>query len=350
MKHRENSFDLVRHFAALLVFYSHHYALSNRSEPVLLHWDTYGFIAVVIFFTISGYFMPASFNSSKNFIEFMGKRCRRIFPGLIACSFIITYIIGGIFIETSRWDYITSSWTLKTFIMGFSFIGRTAPGIFSHFKYPNAVDGSLWTLPIEFACYLIFSTALTFSNNFKAILALFLISAISTSVLFATGLNYSFYAVPMNYLSIFGLAFTAGALLSMTQHHWFSMRWRIVLISAVLLEIFSGRPEIEVIGTICISVITVVIGTSFKDKFIKGKFDISYGIYIYAFPIQQLVINLVAHHFWLSMLISLPLTLLAGYLSYRFVEKPFLRKKFLREEASEISDGQASTLVAVTPI
>jgi len=81
MKHRENSFDLVRHFAAILVFYSHHYALSNRPEPTFPGWDTYGFVAVVIFFTISGYFMPTSFNNSKNFIEFMGKRCRRIFLG-----------------------------------------------------------------------------------------------------------------------------------------------------------------------------------------------------------------------------------------------------------------------------
>jgi len=68
------------------------------------------------------------------------------------------------------------------------------------------------------------------------------------------------------------------------------------------------------------------VGESLSEKLINGKFDVSYGVYIYGFPIQQIVINRVTHRFWPGMAISVVLALVAGYFSYRFVEKPFLRK------------------------
>lgn len=82
----------------------------------------------------------------------------------------------------------------------------------------------------------------------------------------------------------------------------------------------------------------VVIGESFSEKLVSGKFDIPYGLYIYGFPIQQIVINEVTHRFWLGMAISALLAVAAGYLSYRFVEKPFLR----RSRRTRASNGTAA--------
>lgn len=326
-ENRNNCFDVVRHFAALLVLFSHHYALSGVPEPVLASWETYGFVAVVIFFSISGYFMPASFNSSGGFTDFIVKRCRRIFPGLIVCAFLMTYLVGTIFGSTPANRFIFDVETVKTFVLTFSFIGRNVPGVFDSFIVKHAVNGSLWTLPVEFLCYLIFGMALTFLNSVKTILALFLVCVIAKIVMIATGANYSFYAVPMSYLAIFGIAFTAGALLSLTKKSWWDIRFPMVIISVGFLWILQGRPEMPVIGTLSITIITIVLGASFKDRFINGHFDFSYGIYIYAFPIQQIIINLVTRRFWLSMAIAAVLTVIAGYLSYRYVEKPFLKNK-----------------------
>lgn len=325
MKNRENCFDLIRHFAACLVLYSHHYALSGFSEPTFPHWDSYGFVAVAIFFAISGYFMPASFSSSGDFLTYMEKRCRRIFPGLIVCSFWMSYVIGGIFTPEPVIKYLTDISTFKTGLLFSAFIGRPIPGVFSDFIFKHAINGSLWTLPIEFVSYIILGIALCYSNSWKPVLMLLAAAVVTTMLTFSHKIaNFSFYAVPVNYLAIFGIAFTTGSLMSMTQEHWFRRRWHLAVIAVVFLVIFQGRPEMPVFGTMSLAVLTIVAGISFRDKLINGKFDLSYGIYIYAFPTQQIVINCVTQRFWLSMLLAFVFTLIAAYLSYRFVEKPFL--------------------------
>jgi len=72
----------------------------------------------------------------------------------------------------------------------------------------------------------------------------------------------------------------------------------------LMLFLMRGRPECQVIGTASLAVLIIVIGVSLKDNLIRGRFDISYGIYIYAFPLQQIVINRVTGNFWAGMAIS----------------------------------------------
>ena len=64
-----------------------------------------------------------------------------------------------------------------------------------------------------------------------------------------------------------------------------------------------------------------------------GRFgDVSYGVYLYAFPIQQSVYALwPGLSFSASLLVVTVLTLIAGWLSWRLVEAPALRlKRYLR--------------------
>ncbi len=323
MSNRNNSFDLIRHFAAYLVLYSYHFALSLLPEPTIPYWNSFGFIGVVTFFSISGFFMPGSYNSSGNFVIFMAKCCRRIFPGLIVCSFVMSYIIGGVFTSDSL-SYLLSSAPLKTSIVFSMLMSRNIPEVFSNFLYKDHLNGSLWSLPVEFACYIIIGIALTYANNLKSVLTLFLLSILATMILTITGWQYSFYSVPIQYLAIFGIAFTGGALMSQTKRHWMPIRLNLVVVSVLLIMILRGPPEMLILGTLSLTMLVIIIGVSFRDKIINGKFDISYGIYIYAFPVQQIVINCVTHEFWLSMSISFIVTSLIAYLSYTFIEKPFL--------------------------
>ena len=323
---RGNAFDLLRHFAALLVLFSHQFALRGLAEPVHPFWDTYGFVAVAIFFSISGYFMPASFERSGNFIEFGKRRLRRLLPAMVVCSFLMTYGLGIVYTSGSKWDYITSKFAWITFLQYTTFLGSAIPGVFANYIYPNAINGSLWTLPIECVCYIAIGVALSFSRSWKVILALFVGAILGTASLVHTGTGFSFYGVPLNYLCMFGICFSGGALLSVTKAAWFQNRWLLLAFGMIGMFLMPGKLEYSVMGTLGITLAVAVIGESFSEKLINGKFDISYGLYIYGFPIQQIIINEVTHRFWLGMAISALLAGAAGYLSYRFVEKPFLRK------------------------
>ena len=322
---RGNSYDLQRHLAALLVLYSHHFALRGSVEPTAPFWDTYGFVAVAVFFSISGYFMPASFKRSGNFVEFSKRRLRRLLPGMMVCSFLMTYVLGVIYTNEPKWSYLTSPWAWVTFLKYSAFLGRAIPGVFQNYIYPNAVNGSLWTLPVECMCYITIGVALSFSQSWKVLLGLFVGSILGTASLVHTGTGFSFYGVPLNYLCMFGICFSGGALLSITKDTWYSSRWLLSIFAITCMFLMPGKLEYSVVGAFGITIMVAVIGESFSEKIINGKFDISYGMYIYGFPIQQIVINEVTHRFWPSMVISIALAVAAGYLSYRFVEKPFLR-------------------------
>ncbi|MCK1305760.1 hypothetical protein [Bradyrhizobium sp. 45] len=101
--------------------------------------------------------------------------------------------------------------------------------------------------------------------------------------------------------------------------------WRYLAGIVLLSFVMTRGVERQVLCTAGLAMLTIVIGTSFGDRLILGRFDISYGVYIYAFPIQQIVINRLVEGFWSSMLVSAVLTTLAGILSYYLVERRFLR-------------------------
>lgn len=337
MNERKNAFDLIRHFAAYMVLFSHNFALSGLPEPIFFKWNTLGFISVVIFFSISGFFMPNSFGRSDNFIEFMIKRCKRIFPGLIICSVFMYFIIGVFFNTNSRFEYLFYGDALIKTLRNSVFIQEQIPGVFTEFKYKEVINGSLWTLPIEFACYIIIGFFLSVCNSWKAPAILLCISISATiAINYQTDL-YAYYAVPFKFLALFMIPFSLGAILSFTKEAWWKYRFKLLAISILMLIAISGKPEIQIIGLLSISLLTIVIGSSINDKLISGRFDISYGVYIYAFPIQQITINTLTSDFYASIAISLSVTTLLAAISYKYIEAPFLRRKINKAEPVKVS-------------
>lgn len=303
-KEHNNCFDVIRHLAALSVLYSHHFALLKLPEPSVLQWQSYGGIAVLVFFTISGYLMPGAFTRSGSFLEFIIRRLRRLIPALAACTFLTTYVIGARYSTASALDYILSIDTFSMWLSSTLFLRHEPPGSFPGYLTPNAINGSLWTLPIEFACYIFLSVAMTYSASAKSMATLLIVSMAGAIWSIHVGADFMWYQVPLPHLFTLGIAFSVGALLSMTQPAW-RPRWKFLLVaSAAMLFILQGTNEIRALGSAAVAVITVVTGTMLRDRLIKGRFDISYGIYIYAFPIQQIVINRITKDLWVGMALA----------------------------------------------
>jgi peptidoglycan/LPS O-acetylase OafA/YrhL len=57
--------------------------------------------------------------------------------------------------------------------------------------------------------------------------------------------------------------------------------------------------------------------------------DYSYGMYLYAFPIQQTLTHLMPdhRHWWLNILIAVPTTFAFSYLSWHLIEKHAMKLK-----------------------
>ncbi|HIG7362734.1 TPA: acyltransferase family protein, partial [Klebsiella pneumoniae] len=126
--HDSNCFDVIRHAAAFLVMISHHFALNGLPEPKIFGSTKLGTLAVIIFFSISGYLITSSFINSKTTISYIKKRVLRIFPGLIACSFIMTLLIFPFFGKNhSPIEWIASVNSIKSFIF-FSLFGSPGSG------------------------------------------------------------------------------------------------------------------------------------------------------------------------------------------------------------------------------
>lgn len=323
LAHNNNSFNLIRHLAAFLVLFSHNFALNGLNEPIVRSWDTLGFFAVVIFFSISGYLMPNSYSSSRNIFHFFEKRLRRLLPAIVVCSFIMIFIISPLFSDADYLSYEMIKESIRLFVQHCVFIFNNPTGAFHDFKVQGAMNGSLWTIPVEIFCYIIFSISMTFRNEYKTALTLLLVSIAGCFLSIYNGIDFVFYGVPLKYLSMFGVAFTTGSLLSMTQLVWFPYRKFIVLASILLILSAQTGLELNSVCLIALSALVVITGLSFKTHKFQN-IDISYGVYIYAFPVQQIIINKVSDNFFISLVLSSMITIALAYASFKFVERPFL--------------------------
>lgn len=156
---RINNFDVLRYFAAVLVIYSHSYPLTGKSiEPLALlskgQW-TFGGVAVAIFFVISGFLVSNSFERS-TVLQYTVNRFLRIFPGLFMAVLLSVFVLGPLFTSLEISEYfsnnLTYSYLNNSLLLSVQYV---LPGMFETNLYPNAVNGSIWTIPYEILGYIL---------------------------------------------------------------------------------------------------------------------------------------------------------------------------------------------------
>jgi len=327
MKHT-NNFDFLRLFAAFMVLYSHQHALLGLSEPVLGNQFTLGSIGVGIFFAISGYLVMQSWERDPHILRFAIKRFLRIWPGLFVATIIAAFVLGALVSRLSVADYFQhpSTWRyLNNLRLRMSF---ELPGVFENNPYPNAVNGSIWTIPLEvrWYLYLLIGGVLTLMRRRWIVLA----SAILLSAHY-----FAVYDAENNpdvaYSTEFGLYFCVGALMWLYRDKWIMRRhtWAILAMLTGAQACFFGQTRLGLL--LLIGPLVVIIGeasTAYLRRF--GRFgDLSYGVYIYAFIVQQTLassfgysLSFVAH-----LALTSVITLVCAWLSWHLIEKRALLLK-----------------------
>lgn len=301
---RDNNFNLVRIVAALAVLVTHSFVLSSGNpddEPLRQTLGmTLGSIAVDVFFVTSGLLVTASLLRSESVIAFAWARCLRIFPGLLLMLLLTVFLVGPLFTTLSPASYLLDARTHAYLAKGATLVTGILdrlPGVFESNPYPGAVNGSLWTMPYEVRMYLLLAAVWAVIHKLlrlrgeqftKAIQALAFLSGAGLLIMhFASSRDPSF-------LRLFFMFFAGAAL--------FVSRDRVLLSAPILLFVVVVSMVALVnqhlfFVVYALSVPYLVICIAYVPSETARRYnkvgDYSYGIYIYAFPIQQALAALV---------------------------------------------------------
>lgn len=154
MAAQNNNFDLLRFIGAALVLFGHSFVFLGRPEPLAFGWLPYGPLGVYMFFTISGFLIVKSWNYDPCWYRFLARRALRIFPALAVCILLTLFVLGPALTTVSLTDYFRNPATYLYLLNVILLPIYSLPGVFADNTFPNAVNGSLWSLPLEFALYL----------------------------------------------------------------------------------------------------------------------------------------------------------------------------------------------------
>jgi peptidoglycan/LPS O-acetylase OafA/YrhL len=291
---RDNNVRLIRHVAALAVILFHCYALNLRwpEDPLarLFPGVDLGSLGVQVFFALSGYLVTQSWCEHPSLRAFVLARALRIYPALVAAT-VVTIVVAGVS-STLAWpDYLAAPQTLD-------YLWRTASGltgtlmlpeVFTTNPFPRAPNGSLWTLPVELRLYVGVLVAGALGVLARRPLAL------GAAVVAALALVYVPWPVSLWIDSVrirsLAIIFVCGMLA-------FVWRSRIPLsrvAAAVALALYLTLPASFTRAVAILPLIAyVTLVAAFHPRLRIARFargaDFSYGLYVYAFPIQQLLL------------------------------------------------------------
>ncbi|HTK33664.1 MAG TPA: acyltransferase [Caulobacteraceae bacterium] len=336
--HERNNFDALRILAALMVVFGHAYILSGRgaAEPLAAFTGIGGFgeLGVSIFFVVSGFLVTMSHQRLGDVRAFMVNRGLRILPGLAAAVVLTALVLGPLVSTLAPADYFSrpQTWLYPLRNVLLYPVDYLLPGVFAHNPYPDAVNGSLWTLRLEFSFYLTIPLlawcGLLTRTGLRAVAA-----AAAAAYLAVVALGPAHAPVMALIATRNFYLFAAGAALFMWRGHP-ALRSPGVLSLAGLLFVAAlpFKPVTAYVAPIVLPLVVAglalrpVRGVSAAARF--G--DLSYGVYIYAFPVQQAWMALlgpqrldVAGFLGVTLACVLPLAALSWWL----VERPALGLK-----------------------
>jgi peptidoglycan/LPS O-acetylase OafA/YrhL len=327
---RNGSFDTLRLVAAMMVFHSHSFALAGLQEPAFAGYKL-GTVAVLIFFAMSGYWVTRS-ALDRSLASFAAARALRIVPGLFVCGLVTigicalatSQIVNDYFREADTWRWLQNSFPFFVQQRG------NLPGVFEDGAYHNP-NGSLWTLPYEVFCYVVAGLAALFGprgmrlaiGGAAVFVGVTLLGAATDPIRLTSALE-------RQHLAIFGGAFFLGAALNRIEDRDLA---KLIAVAAIALLITLRDPTAVLLaGLVLYSGLAIWIGRNLNlDRMVTRGRDISYGIYIYAYPCEQLAVRALPPHgpasYALYYATALTATAAFAILSWVLVEKPALKAK-----------------------
>ena len=355
----DNNFTLIRFIAATMVLYSHMFTLiGEKYHPYAKQFGlTLGVVGVDIFFFTSGFLVTASLLIRKDIFAFAWARFLRIYPALLF-AVIFSVFIGAYFSVLPLEDFFKHGLVKKFFIHNITLydgITYFLPGQVFSDNVHHGVNGSLWTLPWELKMYMILLILGVFMYlkpklfTKKVLMIIFiLIIVVALSLLYGNRFYHFTTDVHIKPAFRFLPLFFMGSLFYILKDKLF-LSTRLFLFLVFLIILSNKNAQVYyvlhylLIGYVILYLAYIPKG---KIRYFNRLGDYSYGLYIYAYPVQQSVIALNPgisglNAFYMSFLITLILAIVSWHLlerkmltfknSYSEVRNKFLTKRRINE-------------------
>lgn len=330
---RINNFDAIRLLGAVLVLVGHAFPLHGvPGNPVV--WG--GLIQVaglVFFFSISGYLIARSWHLDPQLLRYLQKRALRIFPALAVVTLLSMFVLGPLLSRVSLHEYLTNPhlWHyLKNVILSPVY---PLPGVFESTPIPNTVNASLWSLPAEFACYLVVPLVALLPTKARSAtyLAVGIAAGMAARIMREDGFRLVFYGTDVAQAVSIWPFFMVGAAIALAPTR-LPLRLDFGLIALMAGSLLASilPAQASYVWWIVLPYSVIALGCARTPGICRaGRFgDLSYGLYLYAFPIQQMLIVVFPHmRFATSVLAALALSLTLAFASWHLVEKRVLKFK-----------------------
>lgn len=353
MKYNLNNFDFILLVAAFMVIWGHAYTLLSQPGVPIVMGSTIHTFAVKVFFAVSGYLVMSSWIQDPNPIRFIFKRLLRIIPAFVVVVAFSALILGPAVTDLTIAEYFSSDILFQYFSNLIFYIHYALPGVYYNNIYPVAVNGSIWTLPVELFMYLLLlavgcSSFLMGRETTRIFWCLLTLIVIAITVVKAAIIPKLFDGVVI-YGTLVSASlelapyFLVGGMLAL-----FSQLIRYSVTVAIMLffigVFFTGTGTLIHVLNILFVCYTVVVFGSLSTPYIRqtGRFgDISYGVYLYGFPVAQTLSWAFGHDipFLAHIFLALAFTIILAFFSWHLVEKPALSLKPKRKGHS----GQLDT-------
>jgi peptidoglycan/LPS O-acetylase OafA/YrhL len=342
----KNNFDFLRLIFALLVMVTHSYALTGHGNNDFFFIFTdrqiqLSYLGVRGFFVISGYLIFQSLLRSTDLLDYFWKRLLRLFPALLV-MLGLTLLLGWIVYDGSDGSYWAKRdvWTYFPRNASLLLLQSTIKGVFATNPEHKAINGALWTICYEFTFYVALG-ALFWVRKWPRValgilVAGWLVIMVCNQFFFDELLELYFFMNGARVVEL-GAYFAGGSLLAALRFEKFKHAG---LLAALALGVIIGATGAGYFMTafrfVCLPIAIIGLGNmatpGLRDIGQKVG-DLSYGIYIYGFIVQQTLVHYFGMDYFVLMITSIPITMVLGYASWHLIEKRALMLKKIRPTA-----------------
>lgn len=347
---RNNNFAILHFLGACMVVYGHQWALFGLAAPGWLG-NSVQTVGVKMIFVLTGYLITSSYQRDGRLGAFLKRRLIRIYPALTACLLFTALCLFSVsaapasLYAKGAWRYLWQNFLLSP--------TYDLPGVFADNPYPGAINGSLWTMPIEVLLYFVVGALLWAGARLEKAcrgraelqrlvyaipaLALVLLRAVTyvqgkSLWYICWGTNWGIAMDLIPYMLIGGLY----ALYDLRSYCSIQVAALLLIVASCVSFRYYELLALLIIPYCALS-FALCDGPLFAECFRRN--NIAYGVYLWGFPVQQLLIYLLKVRWgWdgsvnLYFLLSLALTIVLALLSHRWIETPvegFLRRKLIK--------------------